>query len=301
MSGIFGGGGSSRTTVQPAPLTPEQTALTGLQVQLAQKQLDNINALAPYQQELLTSATSTLKSQTDYQTALDKAITPEDQAAAAAEQFKQARTLGPIQTELAQLQLDAIKQGGRATDQQKSDIAAATDAAISAGTGDINTQMQRGIGLISDELANARGLRLSDSPIGSEAALLTRAGNDQVSSLIKNLRANQASSVLNYPLAAQGLISGINTNASNINAAATNFQDQLRQQAYQNRMMMMGSAGNTGLGLASIGSNMSALNMPRGQTTDIAYTSPFGQTLGGIGAFASGASAAAPYILKMFP
>ena len=117
-----------------------------------------------------------------------------------------------------------------ATDQQKADIASATDASIAAGTGDINTQTQRGIGMISDQLANARGLRLSDAPIGAEAGLLTRAGNDQIASLTNNLRANQANATLNYPLAVQGLISGINTNASNTNNAAQNFQAQLQQQ-----------------------------------------------------------------------
>jgi hypothetical protein len=186
---------------------------------------------------------------------------------------------------MAQLQLDALKQGGRATDQQKADIAYATDAALKAGAGDINTQTQRGIGMIADQLANARGLRLSDAPIGQEAGLLTRAGNDQIASLTNNLRANQASATLNYPLAVQGLMSGINTSSSNTNQAAQNFQAQLQQMAAQNRASMTGAASGLGLGLSNIGTSGSALNYSAGNSSGrSAGLADYGALAGGIGA-----------------
>jgi len=275
------------TTVknQNAPLTPEQQKLAGLQAELAQKQLDQINELAPYQKQLLDYAMSNNTRQNAYQTALDAAITPADQAAAQAAQFKSTAALAPIQQQMAQLQLDALKQGGRATDQQKADIASATDAALAAGTGDINTQTQRGIGMIADQLANARGLRLSDAPIGQEAALLTRAGNDQIASLTNNLRANQAGATLNYPLAVQGLMSGINTNASNTNQAAQQFQAQLQQMAAQNRASMGGAASGLGLGLSNIGTNGSALNYSSGGSSNkSAGLADYGALASGIGA-----------------
>jgi hypothetical protein len=257
----------STTKVQNAALTPEQIKLMGLQADLAQRQLDQIDQLAPYQKQLLDYARTNATNQSKYQQALDAAITPEDQAAAQAAQFKATASLAPIQQQMAQMQLDALKQGGRATDQQKSDIAAATDASIAAGTGDINTQTQRGIGMISDQLANARGLRLSDSPIGAEAGILTRAGNDQIASLTNNLRANQANATLNYPLAVQGLMSGVNTNASGTNQAAQQFQAQLQQMATQNRASMTGAASGLGLGLSGIGTNGSGMNYSAGSSS----------------------------------
>ncbi len=155
-----------------------------------------------------------------------------------------------------QIQLQAARQGGRATPEQLQAIKEATDAGISAGTSDIDLSTKRGIGLIADELANSRGLRLSDSPISSEAALLARGGEDQKASLIKNLRAGQASAALNYPLAASQVTSGINLSQQNVASAAERFQSELRQRAAANRMALFGTSSNSGLGLASIGSGV---------------------------------------------
>lgn len=251
------GGGSSSTNIPPP--TEQEKQLTALNAQLAQKQLDQINELQPFQKQLLESASADLSRTTKLNSALDAAVTPEQQGQQALADFQRNQKLGPMQDELLQLQLDQLKNGGKATPDQIAQIGQATDASIAAGTNDINTQTKRGIGLISDELANSRGLRLSDSPIGSEAALLTRAGNDQIGSLTTNLRANQANSVLNYPLAVQGLQSGINQNQQTLNQAAQNFQSQLKQQAYTNRLSMTGQAQQGGIGLASIGDPNAAL------------------------------------------
>lgn len=300
VKSVFGNGeSSSNTTVTTAAPTEEEKALIALNTQLAQKQLENINALQPYQQQLIDYSSSQLSNQQAYDKALNAAISPEDQAAAAKEQFDQARIMGPMQTQLAQMQLDELKRGGAATDAQKKQIGDATDAALQAGYGDIDTQTKRGIGLISDELANSRGLRLSDSPIGSEAALLVRAAGDQKSSLTNNLRANQASATLNYPLAVQGLMSGINTNQQNLSSASANFQAQLRQQAYQNRLALSGQTSSSGIGLATVGNGagvgaQSALAGTRNRNVSGTAFDPsgvitsYGQLFAGIGAAARG-------------
>lgn len=266
MSGIadsiFGSGNSTQDVQYgTGPQSADERSLTKLNTELAQKQLDNLNSLAPYQQQLVQSSLAQLKQQSDYTSAYNKLISPEQQAQDAADQVKQAKEMGATQKQLLQMQLDQLKQGGAATDEQKKLIAEATQSSIDAGTEDINTQTKRGIGLISDELANSRGLRLSDAPIGSEAALLTRAGNDQISSLTKNLRASQAQSVLNYPLAVQGLQSGINLSTQSITQAAQQFQDQLRQQAAANRQSLYGTTSSSGIGLSSIGSGTGAATL----------------------------------------
>lgn len=157
--------------------------------------------------------------------------------------------------------------------------------------GDIDLSTKRGIGLISDELANSRGLRLSDSPITAEAGLLARAGEDQKASLIKNLRAGEASARLNFPLAAQQITSGINLNQQQLADAARLFQADLRQRAYQNRLTLTGTASSQGIGLASIGSpggTIGALAANRGRTST---TESSGLNLGGIGSVLSGIGA----------
>lgn len=293
ISKIFGGDSTSTTNIPPP--TEEERRLTALSAELAQKQLDSINQLQPFQLELLKSSQADLNRTNRLNSAMDAAITPEMQAQQARAEFDRNQRLGPMQDEMLKLQLDQLRQGGRATPEQIQQIKEATDASIAAGTNDINTQTSRGIGLISDELANSRGLRLSDSPIKSEAALLTRAGNDQIGSLTTNLRANQANAVLNFPLAAQGVQSGINQSQQGLNQAAQNFQNQLRQQAYTNRLAMTGTAQSGGIGIASIGpgnSALSALTNSRmaGATTNSSRNpslADWGALAGGIGALAA--------------
>lgn len=241
------GGGDTTVKNETPPPTEEERTLTALNTELAKRQLANIDQLAPLQTKLLQQASSALDAQTADQAALDKIISPEDRAAATRQQFDQATKSGDLNLQILQKQLDQLNAGGGATPEQQKLIAEATDRAIAAGTGDIDTQTRRGIGMISDELANARGLRLSDAPIGSEAALLTRAAGDQKSSLINNLRANQANANLNYPLAAQG----IQLAQQGQGNAVQDFQATLRQQAVANRAAMVGQGFNSGLGIAS--------------------------------------------------
>ena len=251
---------STSITVIPPP-SAEEKELIGLNVELARKQLEAFDSLAPFQAQLLETSTRELARQNEQSDILNQLITPEDQAKAIAAEFERTQKLGPIQDELLQLQLEQLRTGGAATPEQIERIKEATDLGIEAGSADIDASTTRGIGLIADELANARGLRLSDSPISSEAALLAREGEIQKGSLIKNLRAGEASARLNFPLAVQQITSGINQNQQNIIQAASNFQAQLRQQAFQNRLAISGQASGQGLGLASVGGvGLGALN-----------------------------------------
>lgn len=255
--GMLGGDSEDKTTINSTPPPgPDEQELTKLNIQLAQKQLENLNNLQPFQQQLLESSMAELKRQNALNSAFDSAVTPEQQAAAAKADFERSQKMGPIQDELLQLQLAQLRSGGAATPEQLARIKDAADKGIEAGSADIDLSTKRGIGLIADELANSRGLRLSDSPIGSEAALLARGGEDQKASLIKNLRAGQATAALNYPLAANQLMSGINLSQQNVATAAQQFQAQLRQQAAANRMAMFGTSSNSGLGLATIGNGV---------------------------------------------
>lgn len=291
MGDVFGGGDKSTTVVNtPGPMSDEERELIKLQTDLSKRQLANIDQLQPFQKELIDLSLADLRRQKAESAALDAVITPEQRAAASKADFERAQRLGPIQDELLQRQLDEIRRGGGASPEQIQRIKEAADAGIAAGTSDIDASTQRGIGLISDELANSRGLRLSDSPIKGEAALLAREGEIQKGSLVKNLRAGEATARLNYPLAAQQLTSGINLSTQQVTDAARTFQSELRQRAFQNRLALTGQTSGTGIGLASIGDpsrSIAGLQSLRGSTSQT-NTSGGGMDLQGIGSLAGG-------------
>lgn len=252
MSGLVKsvfGSGESEYNVGARDATPQEDELTRLMTDLARRQLANIDQLAPYQQELLQQSIADLKRQGAMSTAMDSAVSPEDQAALAKSEFERAKRLGPIQDQILEMQLANMR--GELTPGQQ----AAADAAIKAAHGDIDRSTEEGIGLIADELANSRGLRLTDTPILREATLLSEQGLKQKASAAANIR---ASSMLQMPQ----ISSGIGLSQQNLASATQNFQAELRQRAFQNRMALTGQAGSSGLGLAAAGSGAgaSALN-----------------------------------------
>lgn len=246
MSGLvrsmFGSGQNtfSSQTYTPPP-TAEEAELIRLNTQLAQRQLQNIDDLQPFQRELIELSMADLRRQSAASGAMDSAISPEDQAAFAKEEFDRARKLGPVQDQILEQQLANMR--GELTPGQT----AATNAAIEAGYGDIDRATSEGIGLISDELANSRGLRLSDTPILREATLLADSGLQQKSSLAKNLR---ASALLQMPQ----ISSGIGAGQQSLASATQSFQAELRNRAAVNRMALTGNSMSSGIGLASVGS-----------------------------------------------
>lgn len=241
----------SKTTVTNAPPTAQETQLMEIQKQLATRQLQQIDELQPFQTELVRQSMEELQRQGAISKAIGGAVTPEQEAAQYKEDFERSQRLGPIQDELLQLQLDAARQGGRPTEEQLGLIKEATDRGIESGTADIDLSTKRGIGLISDELANSRGLRLSDSPILNEAGNLVAGSEDLKANLIRSMRANEATATLNYPLAASQVTSGINLNQQNLAEQTRAFQADLRQRAFQNRLAFTGQTGQSGIGLAS--------------------------------------------------
>lgn len=281
----------SKTTVSPSAPSPEERELIRIQTQLSQKQLQEFEKLQPFQQELLDLSLADLRRQGAISSAIDSAVTPEQQAALAKQDFERAQRLGPIQEELLNLQLEQIRSGGAATPEQLARIKEATDRGIEAGSADIDISTQRGIGLISDELANSRGLRLTDSPIAREASFLARAGEDQKASLIKNLRAGEASAALNFPLAANSVMSGINLNQQQLADATKAFQADLRQRAFQNRLALTGQTAQTGIGLSSIANTSGAISGLASTRSKTQRSSPgigeIGQLASGIGALAA--------------
>jgi hypothetical protein len=284
VNSVFGSGKStSNTTVTTPEPTEEERELIRLNTDLTRRQLANIDQLAPFQREMLELSMADLRRQSAASSAMDSAISPEDQAAFAKEEFERARKLGPVQDQILEMQLANMR--GELTPGQK----AAADAAIKAAHGDIDSATEEGIGLIADELANSRGLRLTDTPILREATLLSEQGLKQKSSAAANIR---ASALLNMP----GQSSGIGLGQQNLAEQTRAFQADLRNRAAMNRMALTGNTMSSGIGLASVGSGagasaLSSLSGVRSQNKSASGTSfnP-SEVLNSWGGFMRGAS-----------
>ena len=297
VTGTLGGQQTTQTS-STAPMGDEERELIALQGELAKKQLSNVESLQPFQKALLEAAMADIERIQGENRARDAVLSPAQRAQFELEEFDRSRRLGTMQDELLAMQLGQAKQGTRATPEQIAEIKAATDAALEAGYGDIDRETQKGIGLISDELANSRGLRLTDSPIMAEAGRLVENSNQLKSGLTRNLRASEAQARLNYPLAVNELNSKVNLGTQSLVQSAKDFQSQLRERAYQNRLALTGQTGTTGIGLSSVGSGNGALSALTNSRMANATTSTdkgiglneIGQLASGIGGLAIGGS-----------
>lgn len=290
MSGLtrslFGSGQNTfSTSVNTAPMTKEERELVKLNTALTRKQLQQIDQLAPFQKELIELSMADLRRQS----ALNASgVSPEDQAAFEKEEFERARKLGPIQDQILEMQMANMR--GELTPGQQ----AAANAAIEAGYGDIDRATSEGLGLISDEIANARGLRLTDTPILREATMLAESGMEQKAGLARNVRAQ---ALLQMPQ----ISSGIGLAQQGMADQAKAFQAELRNRAAMNRMSLFGQTSSGGIGLASVGSGagasaLSSLSGVRAQNTQSSghsfnpsqYMSGFGNFMQGLGGMSRG-------------
>lgn len=110
---------------------------------------------------------------------------------------------------------------------------------IEVGSSDINAQLQRSLETLREESGASRGLRFTDTPIFNVAQDVTTDANRQVSQLIAQTRGAQAANELNLPM-----------QMSNINFQQQTLQNQLAQQAFNNRLLLTGETTGLGLGIA---------------------------------------------------
>ena len=301
VSDIFGGGGGSNVTtnVTPAAATPEETKLLALSAEEKEIQLANLKQITELQKKYFPLA----ESQLDYQSAIDaemrKSLTPEQYALQAKTDFERSQRLGTTQEELLNLQLEQLRRGGAATPEQIARINESTQAGIAAGSADIDTAVEEGLDLLREELAPSLGLRSTDSPIIDRGGTIVKEGLRQKGSLQKNLQAVGATAKLNYPLAVQQLIGTQGQGQQVLVESIKNFQRDLEQKAFQNRLSLTGQVSNTGLGLAGVGSGASGgvgLYNSRyanaGRTSTTANEASALDNMTGLGRLLSGAGAA---------
>jgi hypothetical protein len=200
-------GGGSSSTVQPGP-TPEQTALTQSQVDIAQQQLVELKKQDALTQQIVDAYGPLIPEQAALlKTQLEQANSPQAQQIQDAQnqltllQLSEAQKNAPIQDQILQLQLDQLKAGGAATPQQQALIDEATKSALASGTSDINQWMSDATRQIAQELAPSLGLRPTDQPILDRAGLIAREGLRQVGKLQSDLQTAGVTAKLNLPLA----------------------------------------------------------------------------------------------------
>ena len=116
----------------------------------------------------------------------------------------------------------------------------------------------------------------------------------QQGQLSQGVRGAAATARLNLPLAQSQLLQAGALGQQNLLEATRQFQEQLRNQAFQNRLSATGTLGGLGLGLAT-GIRPQFPNFAKGSTTTTTASGGggfgFADILGGAGAFLSGIGA----------
>jgi len=202
----------------------------------------------------------------------------EGQAQAAFQQFQQQQHLSGIQQQLADIQLEAIKNGGKATPEQAALIDQQTQSAQTSGESDINRWLQQAQRQIQEENAQAAGLRPTDAPVTANIGRAAEEAARQQGQLTLGLKGANAQAKLNYPLQAQGVQTQASSATAGLASAAQQFQAQLAQQAQANRLALAQSPISNSLGFAGLNSQPSTNNASPNNTLG-----QLGQLAGGIG------------------
>lgn len=304
----MGGGGTSTNTVVNPP-TPEQTALTNKQIQLAEQQLKAIEKQTGFQEKLFANAEPLFDMQSEVFKNLLADINDPTQKALKDAQTQFAIESIPIQRELQQKQLEAIRRNGAASPEELELIKQATEAGISTGWSDIDRASREGMESLKD-FASASGFRTSDSPILDRGQKLQAEALRGKTDLATSLRGAEATAKLNFPLARDQLLAGMTGAQQQITMAAQQFQAALRDASLNARLKFssaandqifgaaqgnLGIAGAAGGGISSLGAAIAPLNNSRGTTTTqtsspgfMSLLQPAGSFLGGVGGLVSG-------------
>ncbi len=228
---LSGGGGPS-TTAPPGPNDPTANLQAELLNDLIAFQREQAEAAKPFNElnRLFLEQQAKL---------LPNQLALEEAAA------KRAEALLPLEQRLAQLQIEHIERGGRATPEQEVLINNMLTQQLEQGTRDITFNRQRQLEQLPD-IATARGLRSvnprtgapGDTPIEGLAAEIAANSLGQYGNMISGLESTAANAKLNFPLFGAQLITGQTGQQQNIAQAARDFQNSLQQSAFNQRLSM---------------------------------------------------------------
>ena len=230
---------------------PIEEELQGLNMDIVRQQIDSIMQQMDFQQRAFDSLGPTFdQMQMDAQVQNDL-FTPEERRQQALDTQGRLDSVYAAQDELRASELERIRQGPGATDEQRGLINQATEAQIARGEADISRFGQSALNMIAQELAPGKGLRPTDTPIQDRGFRVGEEMMNQQGQLVSSLRGQQAQAELNFPLAANQSQAGMAQFQQQLGQSATDFQQQLAQQAQQNRQNLFGQTGQLGLGLVT--------------------------------------------------
>lgn len=291
-------GGGKSTTTTTVTRTPEETEYTRQQIELAKQQLQLLEEQHGWQSEIFALTKPLLQKyallvEQDFQDANDPALRDmrNRQRQLESAQLDAAIRNLPIQQELLERQLDEIRRGGRATDEQKALIGDITNRAIESGDYDIARFMDTGLNKIRTEMSPSRGMRPDDAPMIDAAQRVLEESLRQKGQLTSNLRGAQAQAELNFPLNAGQITNQWNQWQQGFNAQQNEFLANLNRQATQNRTALMGQLFSSPMSVGEMGLNLigaarpNPVDFPRNTTTTTRQSS---NILGGIGGLLSG-------------
>ena len=291
--GILASGAESKqkTTTALPQISAQEQALIDQQQTLAEEFLRSIGLQGDFQDLAFGAGAPFFQQEADFQNALAAILPPKEQAALFAEDFGRQRGSSGLSDELFQLELENIRRGTSATDQERALIDAATEAAITSGTSDINEARRLGLEALREELAPSLGLRPGDTPILDRGARVAAESARQTGQLVTGLRGQQAEQELLFPLErgrfesqrigqAQGDILGFRNLLANIQAEAANNRLRLAQGAVGGGLGLLSAQ--TG-GQAGLSNAVSSLQRPRlaAPTTRTTQRDPVGQFIQG--------------------
>ena len=243
---------TSRTETLPSPASSQEIELLQRELDLANEQLESIGMQQDFQ--------SSLFGQFDDLTEIGSM----DQQVSEALGFS---------SEALQREADLAAGGATIDPQTEGFIDEIFQNQLASGESAVDRQVLDALRLVKQELAPSRGLRTSDTPITDRGFTIAGEGQRAKGDLINTLAAEAAASKLNFPLQ-QGALT------SDRNRFLANFGNTLQQQAFNNRLNLINTTGNLGLGLANIGGNAgaTALGLQQGRiasattkTTDIEH------------------------------
>lgn len=310
MGGLFS---SKEThTVSGRELTPQELELIEAQTVLANQQLAAVRRLRTIGGELSPASIHvSLREQKDIlrgerraedrlrdagldTAAIRAARVAEDEAGILPELLEQ------IHASRRKISED-VARGQTASPEDLAAIERASEAAIEAGLTDIERFQTQGLEQLRNVLAPARGLRPSDSPIFERGGDVVAEATRQAGQLFQTVRGQAAQQELAFPLARRAAdLSAIGLQA-NMFDASRQFQQQLRQQSFLNRLTLGSALGDMGLagaqfqqGVASgipanIGSALAAVAGAQGQRSTARGRPGLGQVIGTVGKAAGGA------------
>jgi hypothetical protein len=292
----------SKTTVnssQQRNLTGDELQFNQRQLDLLERQITLLDESADFQRGAFEAIGPLIEQQSQLLSAelddLNDPVSQEIRSRSRELELQQIEFAGetlPVQRELLESELERIRRGGAASDEQKALIGDVTERSIEAGTADIDRFLDDALGRIRNELAPARGLRPTDTPILDVADDAVAEAVRQRGQLTSGLRAAQASAELNFPLAASQLASAQTQFQQSFGLDTAAFASRLSESASSNRLRVsellranIGDVSGRGIDLASI-------TRPSGFIESGNFTSSSTQRASpGIGAILTGAGA----------